>query len=433
VLLPIQVIFICVIVWLIWNYLNKRYLRDFFSPFNLLLYFWVLPFFASFMMLSELQDGLSLEAALIIVVSTMILVGISMVPMVLLKGKPLTIRYTNYSLMLIRNGSWLVIWFYIVAFIALYLAEFREGSPLLKYMASETSNPVLHQAGKDSKLQVIAFGIFVAGMLSFYLGINSRAWASRILFLGLAIFVPILGGMKASKTDIFIPLLSYSALSYYHFRVKKVRIPKWLVILMLLVGMLMVSITFIRVRGIGCQGGYAGLIEFKYSEEIVFPVNEMVAIIYGYMSLGFQNFSNYIKYGDGGFHIGTSLLRPFLSALMQGDVADALLAGPYENLYVVSGAANVGTFLRDLYIEGGVMFCIIGSIINAALVNGFYMKFRKREGGMWMFIYIVFLFPWTWLFFMNAFSVLSHFVNAFYVFAIFSLFVVLKGRKRRIA
>ena len=430
-LLPIQVIIICVIVWLIWNYLNKRYLRDFFSPFNLLLYFWVLPFLSSFMMLSELQDGLSPEATLIIVVSTMILVSISMVPMVLLKGKPLTICYANDSLMFIRNGSWLVILFFIVAFIALYWAEFREGMPLLKYIASEVSDSAIHLIGKDSKLQVIVTGIFVAGMLSFYLGINSRAWASRILFLGLAIFVLILGGMKASKSDIFIPLLFYSALLYYHFRGKKARISKRLVILMLLVGMSMVLITLFRVSGLGYQGGYARLIEFKYSEEIGFPVNEMIANIYGYMSLGFQNFSNYMKYGDGGFHIGTSLFRPFLSALMQGDAARAL-AVPYEDLYVVSGAATVGTFLRDLYIEGGVMFCILGSIIYAALVNGLYIKFRKREGGMWMFIYIVFLFPWTWLFFTNAFSVLTIFVNAFYVFAIFSLFVVHKGRKRRI-
>lgn len=411
--------------------MNKRFLRDFFSPFNLLLYFWVLPFLASFMMLSELQDGLSLEATLIIAFSTAILICTSIVPMFLLNGKPMTIRYTNDSLMLIRNGSGLVVLFFLVTLMALYWAAFREGIPLLSYVMEDETDSAMYLIGNNSKLQFIANGIYVAGMTSFFLGINSRARGSKLLFMGLAIFVPILGMLKASKYAIFNPILFYSVLFYYHSRFKKVLINKWSIILLILAGVLMTAMTLIRVGGIESMVGYANLIKFKYSDEIGYPLNEAIALIYGYMSLGFQNFSNYTGYGFDGFHVGQSMFRPFFSIAMQGElVSDLAGEAPFHVGHIISNAAITGTYLRDLYIEGGTLFCFLGSGIYAALVNGVYIKFRKMEGGMWMFIYIVSLFPWTWIFFTNAFSVLTIYLNAFYVFAIFSLIVTCNGRKR---
>lgn len=422
------ILIICVIVGFVWNRLNKIYLGDFFSPFNLLLYFWVLPFLASYMMLSELQVGLTLEATLIIIVSTMIMVFISMMPMFKLNRNSLIICYSNNSLGQIRKGAWFVVFFYLLTFAALYWAEYSdEKIVLFQYLSGNATDPGLHRIGKDSKLQVIAAGISVAGMLCFFLGINSISLISRIFFLGLAIFVPILGVLKTSKSDVFTPVLIYSALLYYHFRSKNKRIPKWPIILLMVITLLMILMTDIRVEGVGYQGGYAKMIGFKYSEELGFPLNEIIANIYGYVSLGFQNFSNYVVHGTDDFRIGTSLFRPFLSALMQGDVARALDVS-YDESYMRLGPANVGTYLRDLYIEGGAAFCIIGSIIYAVLVNAIYIKFRIK-GGVWMFIYIAFLFPWVWIFFQNAFSILQIYVNAFYVFAIYSLAIFL-GRNR---
>lgn len=407
--------------------MNRKFLGDFFSPFNLLLYFWVLPFLASYMMLSELQDGLTLDATLVIVSSTMILVGISMAPMYLLKGNLLIRPYSNNCLEQIQKGGWIVIIFYFVTLAALYWAEFSDTQlALLQYLSGDATAADLHRYGKDSKLQIIAAGISVAGMLSFFIGINSESWTKRLIFLGLAIFVPILGVLKTSKSDVFIPVLIYSALVYYHFCSHKKRLPKWPIILLMVILLLMIYMTTIRMDGVGYQGGYAKMIEFDYSQNIGIPLNEILANIYGYFSLGFQNFSNYMLHGDNSLHIGTSLFRPFLSALMQGDVVRSLDVS-YDEWYIRLGPANVGTYLRDLYIEGGAVFCILGSIIYATLVNSIYIKFRMK-GGVWMFIYIAFLFPWAWIFFQNAFSILQIYVNAFYAFVFYSLAIFLGNR-----
>ena len=73
------------------------------------------------------------------------------------------------------------------------------------------------------------------------------------------------------------------------------------------------------------------------------------------------------------------------------------------------------------------MFCIFGSVIYAALVNSVYVKFRRSENGVWIYIYLSFLFPWVFLFFQNVFSSLSIYLNVFYAFAIYN-FAVLLGR-----
>ncbi len=148
------------------------------------------------------------------------------------------------------------------------------------------------------------------------------------------------------------------------------------------------------------------------------------------MALGFQNFSNYVNSHSVDLRIGTSLFRPVLSAFMMGSVADAR-GVPVDQWNVVSGAANTGTFLTPLFIEGGLLFCILGAFIYGSMVNLAYYFFRSTRSVKSMLIYISFIFPWTWLFFTNAFSVLSIFVNVFYVAVLAWLFMKNSRRQRR--
>ncbi len=414
-------LFACVVVWALWSQLNKRILKDFFSPFNLLLYFWVLPFVSSFMYLSNLQAGLSLEALFLIIICTMALTATSLWPALVLKDKPLQIIYTRSSLDLIDRGGWLIGVFFVITLAALYGAEFyNRNIPLFKYLSFEATSATLHTAGKDSKLQIIAYGIYVVVTLAFFVGINSRRMRLKVIYFGMVVLVALLAILKASKSDMFITLISCFALLYYHYKARGKHIPKsWLLVVPILV-VLVVSMTAIRVQGIGHQGGYAGEIEFKYTSYLGVTLSEVVSIIYGYMALGFQNLSNYMEHGGTDFRIGTSLFRPLLSALMQGDLIDSMSA-PVRETYVISDAANVGTYLRGLYIEGGIIFCLLGSIIYGILVNAIYLKFRKMKGGMWMFVYVGVIFPWVWLFFTNAFSVLTTYTNLIYIIAFFIL------------
>jgi hypothetical protein len=409
---------ICVAVWAIWRRFNREFLRDAFSPLNLLLYFWILPFLGSYMWLSGLQKPLSIEATLIIVGSTILLVVTSLMPAYALQGKALSIRQSG-DLAGLRNSGWLVISFFLLTLLALYFAEFRDQDfPLVLYLTGEAENASLHTYGKDSKLQVLAYGIFVATALGFYCGLSQTNRAAKLMFVSMLLVVLVLALLKASKSDIFHPLLMCAAIYYYRNAAQHRRAPRLSALWLLLLVSALASLSTLRVEGLGVEGGYASEIQFKYSDQLGPVLGPIVATIYGYVSLGFQNFSNVIARNDDSWRLGTSFFRPLLSAFMQGDAARSLDV-PVDQWGVVSNAANVGTYLAGLYIEGHAVVCLAGSLVYGLLVNAVYIRFRLKQGGMWMFVYVVFLFPWTWLFFTNAFSVLSTFTNVLYVFGVF--------------
>jgi|GEM_PF-2693692 len=425
-------------VWWGWSWLNKVLLHgDVFSPLNLLFYFWVAPFILCWANLSALQSGLEVNAIIVIVLCTGILVATCMVPVILRRlpcfnGAVMKGRHS------FRINAFGVVCFYMLTLTALYFAEFNGRElPLVSYLLGWAGDSNLNVVGKDSKLQVLAFGIHAASVIVFYLYLNEVRFRQRLFYLLLSLLVIAVGILKTSKSDIFIPILSYTGLIYYHHRTR--RLPQALrpyaarrllhrfykIGAAIIVLLLLSHITSIRLEGVGHIDGYADLIKFRYVEELgTFP-SEIVSLVYGYAALGFQNFSNFINTHEMVFRVGTSLFRPVLSAFMMGDVADSMSV-PVDSWNVVADAANTGTFLTPLYIEGGVYFCLFGSLFYGLLVNVVYfLADRSRRTGRalgWLFAYITLLYPWTWLFFTNAFSVLSIYINVFYVILLAWLF-----------
>ena len=425
------VLLLVVLAWVSWRKVNKRLYNDGFSPFNLLFYFWVAPFLLGFADLSALQTGLDGGALTIILTSTAILVGVSLLPAMLL-GPSGAKRPGTDPTRPTRIRPLLPLAFYALTVLMLYLAEFRDRDlPLISYVLGGASDSNLHTYGKDSKLQVIAFGIYSAAIFTFQLWLQeTRRWR-RFFYLSLSLVVIALGVFKASKSDIYIPILSYGCLYYYHLKSRNRTIPKAYFAIAGVIALVVVSVTSIRLEGVGVVGGYSGLIAFEYSDQVGPVLSEIASIVYGYTALGFQNFSNYVVSHPVEIRLGTSLFRPFLSIFMLGSVADA--AGvPVDEWNVVSDAANTGTILTPLYIEGGFLLCFLGSVLYALFVNVAYFHFRSTRTLRWMFIYTSLLFPWTWMFFTNAFSTLSIFVNVFYVAVLSWLCIGEPWRARRI-
>jgi hypothetical protein len=276
----------------------------------------------------------------------------------------------------------------------------------------------LHRFGKDSKLQILAGGLAVAGLLSFYVALSAQQKPARWLFFTIAVIPPLLGVLKTSKSDVFDALFYYGVLYYYYLRRQNRTFPfKKLVICLLIAIAAFTAITMLRISGDSRNPTltYAGLIEFRYKDALPWPANEALAMPYGYVTLNFENFSRFVGSSPGGFHFGASMLRPFLSILMQGKIARSMMPNYEANYNELSGAANMGTYLRDLYFEGGAWFCIIGTILYSALLNSVYVLFRKRRSPLWMCIYINFLFAWIWIGFNNFFAVLTLYANAAFI------------------
>ncbi len=145
-------------------------------------------------------------------------------------------------------------------------------------------------------------------------------------------------------------------------------------------------------------------------------MNEILGVVYGYMSLPFENFARYIEYGHHDVRLGISMFRPLFSVFMQGQIPDHMLAG--INWHPVALFANAPNGLTDLYGEGGPLLCIVGPLAYGVLVNAIYLRFRGSGSITWLFVYINFLLPWAWMFFHNAFAILNYYAHPFFVVAI---------------
>jgi oligosaccharide repeat unit polymerase len=427
------VVGLLVALLLIWRLANQRLYNDSFSPFNLLFYFWITPFILCFTKLSGLQTGITGYAATIISVSTTILIVTCLLPAALASPRLKRAVKVGHTTTPTQIHSIWVLCFYLLTTVALYFAEFSgRDVPLVTYILGDASDPNLHTLGKDSRLQVLAAGTQVAAIFVFQLWLLEKGRKRRIFYLSLALLLVALGIIKASKSDIYMPLLSFAALFYYRQRASNIKLQLRYKVIVVLALLAVISITSIRLGGIGLVGSYADLIDFSYTSELGPALSEVVAIAYGYTSVGFQNFTNYVESHSLEFRIGSSLFRPILSLLMMGDVANTI-GVPVDEWNVISDAANTGTFLTSLYIEGGILFCFLGSFLYGSFVNVIYHLHRSSHSLRFKLLYVAIIFPWTWLFFTNGFSVLSVYINLFYVLILSKLCIRTRGTGRPLA
>jgi|SRR5882762_3671696 len=402
-----------------WIRFNHATLDDAFSPFNLLLFFWVLPYLGSLLKLSAFQHGLTLEAHVLVASATLSMVLPSLAAAYLLYRTRLAPSLAGFTISPLRYpaGYALVILFLALTVFAYWQATFAgRGIPLVEYAAGGVGGGSLHQAGMKSRLQILAHAIPLAGAIVLYLALTTRPGLKRLALFALAAVPPVLGILRAFKSDVFGSVVAYAVVVYYYRRSRNLRLPplKLALAAILFVGVLGL-LTTLRTTGMDNPALYSRLIDFKY-KGLPFPLNETLGVVYGYSSLTFENFGRFLEYGGDGTRLGTSMFRPLYSVFMQGRIPDSMLAG--INWHPVGGFANAPNALTDLYVEGGPLLCILGPLAYGALVNFVYVRFRRSGSPTWLFLYVNFALPWVWMFFSNAFSVLGYYVQVFYVVAL---------------
>ncbi|MGA7646588.1 MAG: hypothetical protein WBW01_08755, partial [Terriglobales bacterium] len=287
------------LVGLAWRALNKATLGDPLSPFNLLFYCWIVPLIGSFLEWSRLQGGFGVEGATLIVVATAILMGGCMMPMCLLGRRPLGASLERYGRTWegSRYVRLFVVLFFLITCAATLAAEFSRGIPLFQYANVLAIDSDLHRFGKDSKLQILAGGLATAGLLSFYVATSARAKRTKWLFYGIAAVPPFLGVLKMSKTDVFDALFYYAVLYYYYLRSRNQPLRFKKLALWGFAGVVcFASMTMLRLAGDSRNPTltYSGMIEFRYVDDVPWPINEALAIPYGYATLNFENFSRFV-------------------------------------------------------------------------------------------------------------------------------------------
>jgi hypothetical protein len=296
------------------------------------------------------------------------------------------------------------------------------GVPLLSAIQGNMAMEDLHRWGKETRWAIITPLLFLlTPMLYMAFRVSSHA-SSRIILLILALLYPVFGLLKLSRSDIFVGVVNIIFVEYYFrkYMIKpsmkqfRTRIATYIL------SALTLSILYITLylrTGMDTLGNlYARAIGFKYDNPSI--INETFAQIYGYLALPFENFHLFFESYSGGFNLGISVFRPIMSLLGQGVYVDKVL--DRINFANLGGAAGSSTFLTHIYAELGIYGLLFVPLLYGFLVNGLYLRFREKPSFISMFTYMNFVYPWLWLFFNNAFSVLTFYINTLFIVCIYA-------------
>jgi hypothetical protein len=291
-------------------------------------------------------------------------------------------------------------------------AEFGDGVvPLIDYIEGTAVDSALHLAGKGSRLQVIGAGFVVAALFCWFGFLASDKRTEKMIYLLLSVTPIALGIAKTSKSDIFEVVFYYFIAFYYwrRFSGAKFHFARAFVILAILgSGTALLTTARLNVAEINLA---TLMIDAKWPEFVIFPFDEILSILYGYTALNFDNLYRFLAHSDPGYQLGSSVFRPLFSMLMSGDIPRQMTEGVDMHGFIDTA---VGTFLRDVYFEGGLGLCIFAATLYSVTINYIYYRFRRGGGSTYFVAYMFLAFPWAWLVFQNSFASLSIYVNMFY-------------------
>ena len=411
---------------LCWIWLNHKFLGDALSPFSIVFFSWTMPLALRTLGLSTLERPWDISIVVVLVVITFELTLISLIAVVLAMkySQPEIQRWVIGRLVsLFSRPSFRVMLFLFwgVAFIAYVYAEFLTNPGGIPLITSLTSGTVLvgdiHRWGKDTRWSIITPLLWILTPMLFLAFRTSKGWNAKMFFAILTASYPLMGLLKISRSDLFISALGIVVVEYYYRRysptVKKGNLGLWKIAFLAGVGLTILYVTItVRMGGDIESNRYGDSIGFVLSDSGI--ADSLLAQIYGYLALPFENLHRFLVDYEGGFSPGISVFRPVLSIVGLGNVADEM-ATQIPFTPPVSSAAGSATFLTPIYAELGLFGLITIPVIYASLVNIIYIRARMRPNYLNLFLYIVFLYPWSWLYFNNAFSVLTIYINAMFV------------------
>lgn len=328
---------------------------------------------------------------------------------------------TNISIhfKLSKFSTSIILILYLVFFILYIYIEFYSSGvycPLCHMLNGDIRDlgiEKIHRYGKDSKLQLFIAQLPMLSLFIIYIYKGTKNRIKKGIYLIMILIIPLLGLIKTSKSDIIFPLLSYMMVWYYLSN-KKYLARRYIVSFGFIIILIGLYLTFLRVNSAG--GIYSTLIDYNTDQDLT----KYAPYLFGYTSASIINFFRYLNitdYSIFGNHIGLSFFRPIYTLLLQGNLFDELNL----NLNYIGPGATVGTYLRVLYIEGGLSMVYIASFIYAFLISGVYFMLNKKKSFFWVLIYTILYIPWAMLFFQNLYANLNIWFSVVLVIFIYAI------------
>lgn len=312
-----------------------------------------------------------------------------------------------------RIVLWGLFWCTFMVYLKIEFINNQGRIPLLMMLDGsirEAGIEKIHRFGKDSRLQLLVAQLPVIACFFVPMIMQTRKKALKLLRSVPLVLVMVFGILKTSKSDVVLSGLMFFIVAYYTSTASR-RTKNMLVVCGIIVfSLLCLYMTFQRVDS---QGGvYADLIAYDDSDDRT----PYVSYVFGYTGGSLVNFFEYMErtgYELTGEHWGLSFFRPAATLGRQSHAIDAAVAG--KRMYVLGAGATVGTYLRTVYLEGGILLVLLASLVYALLVNGIYRAF-VRTGDFWLLVaYAIVYIPWFMLFFQNLFANLHVYFGLFVV------------------
>jgi len=423
------------VVTLLWFGINAKLFADNMSPFQILYFSWILPLLLCTLQLSNLERPWEIESIGIIAWVTLCLLLPSILPAYLTR----TVSESSFRIVfaktvcLVKSPAFkcIVLFLFTISFSAYIYSEFVTNPVGIPLVSALTGNMSLggtsHRWGKETKWSLITPLLFILTPLLYLIAKSTEGKTKRSVYFCLAFSFPFMGILKLSRSDILIGVLNVAFIEYHWRKTllvggEKRQILNYKSILLGAIGILIAYGTLYIRTGMDKLGNfYARMIGFKLEGTGIFV--ETFAQIYGYLALPFENFHNFFETYTGGYSPGISVLRPLLSMLGKGSLADEMLA--QINYEPLGGAAGSATFLTFMYAELGIWGLLFVPLIYSIFVNTLYVRFRANPSFINLFLYLNFVYPWFWLFFNNAFSVLTFYINMSFIIIIFLSYCIL--------
>ena len=426
----------------VWIKVNKYAQRDFLSPFNLLLPFWIFPVLLCLLHLSELEPVWQTRTVLMVGYYTVVLTFVSLIiPSLLLrekrKGKATPERLFLEIVGVMRNRvftSYLLLIFLAGAAAALYneIISNPGGAALLAFTANpEMSRDVIWQTKGEGFLRYLSIPVTALGPLIYLRALIEPRKFKKLCFLAIASVYPVIALLKLSRSDLFnycfgCVLIHCWWRTYVH-RVTRIAnkkkelsfVQRSTIVLVILSGTFASSTVFQHIRS--NTVGNSGVTQFAEKTgihlELPQPLNAVVSEIYMYFALPFNNFAYFVNEYRGGSNLGTGLLRPIYSVMLQGKKTQEILDGlNFEadvNLHML---ANTFPIMQWNYVEFGVPEVLIAPWIYGLMMSLIYSLLRRSPHIINLSLFCVMCsYQWIWMFCNCAFASIQFYLYGLFV------------------
>lgn len=447
------VIFSIALLYLLWTRINRSLFNDFFSPFNLLYFFWVLPLLLRGLNLSWLEMPWNYKTITAVSMVTLIFIVISLFP--LLRKRRHKSFYEGRSFLAEmlrvfqdRRITLILLIVFLILFSIFIYVEFITNPNKFELISRiigdlRAEDPSYYGWGKNqgrstlvSLANTLTSFLLVLNPIYYLKARSSPKIPTKLLFFFIAFLTPTFGLIKLSKTDVMISMWGIVLAEYYYRRFSTVRnrrdtatIRNSIVILLLLVIPVLASFVLTATFRLADFGGgqygsiYMEWIECKLEEPT--EINSVVCLIYVYSAINFENVNRFVNSYQGGLNIGISFFRPILSIFTQGEIAEDMLSRIDFNTL---DPAVAGTFIILIFAELSWFGLLLVPIVYASLINILYNRFRTKPSFSRMFLYLNFSFCWVFIFFTNPFDTLIFYTNAVFIVLLGHIFAVWRRR-----